>query len=406
MSSVIIKVDIHNESVSNITINKSMHKSLGISLDDFLIEKLQSIFDIGLKVQQMKVDNTGMLNSVKEEVERKCSESHASELKAFSVELNHLRKMKSQLESDVQEWKDKYSCIRSTLKTECQSIVADQAATTQRATMGIQRTLDDLKNTVTHYHSKTASTKTVGASGEDSIMQYIAQHYPKWEIIDTHGQPYQGDFHTKIDNYIILNEVKTHKGSIRTDQVQKFYRDIDECKPSAAFLFSLHSNIVGKEHGHYEMRGKTHVIFMSNVADNYSSIKFAHSIFLTLMKSSQTDYVDEDEDDLCKEDYENQLRSMQLKNETSIDIVKSNTNYLISIYQKNIKHDTKKIRDLKKSLVTFTTLACSDYENDNEETKLLFPWVCDKCNRRFKKRTSLINHLSSSLHICTLKQSN
>lgn len=382
-----------------------MHKSLGISLDDFLIKKLQSIFDIGLKVQQLKVDDTGMLHSMKEEIEKECDEKHAAEKKRLNSELSHLQNVKYRLENDLQEWKDKYSCIRSTLKTECQSIVADQAATTQRATMGIQRTLDDLKNTVTHYHSKTASTKTVGASGEDSVMQYIAQHYPNWEIIDTHGKAYHGDFHTKIDSHVILNEVKTHKGSIRTEQVQKFYRDIDQCKPDAAFLFSLHSNIVGKEHGHYEKRGKTHVIFLSNVADNFSSIKFAYSIFLTLLKSSPTDIAsDEIEDDGCKEDYENQLRSMQLKNEASIDIVKSNTHYLISMYQKNIKHDTKKIRDLKKSLVTFTNLAYSDYENCNEDTKLVFPWVCIKCEKRFKKRTSLMNHLSSPQHISVLRE--
>lgn len=394
MTNIIVACETdENQKITDVAIARDVHKQLGMPLLSTISQQLHQILDIGLRVCSMNVSDQ-LRSEISSSYEKKYSE------KLKRKDEQHISEMKK-LHTELDNWKTKFSCMQSTVQEQCKSIVQDQTRQFQQTTSllqsNVQQSIDDMKTKMIQFHSKTASTKNVGDKGENQIMNYISEHYPNWTIEDTHGAAYQGDFHTHIDdNTWILNEVKSHKGSIRTEQIRKFYRDIDKNNPNAAIMFSLYSNIVGKTNGHYELRNKTHVFFISQCDMGMNSIQVVHSILLVLL-STQMEEVSSisTQNSLVHQQKE---RERQLFSEQCIHKMRAQTQHLIGIYTKNIQRDKQKIEELKKELVSLTAFEQTQYQNEDGSSSTKYPWKCNLCDLLIKTHSQLFKHITSPAH--------
>jgi len=267
-------------------------------------------------------------------------------------------------------------------------------------------------------------------------MQSIQKLYPNWSVQDTHGQAEAGDFHTiisgesefDIDRVWILNEVKTHKSSIRTAEVKKFYRDIDKHKPPMAIMYSLYSNIVAKPHGHYEKRENTHVYFLSYVMNNPQCLEFVHKTMLRQWKESIENntcmthkHIEQrsehgDEMDTMKTMKENEAKlkkqnqKQQVEMNNCIEYMLQRDQMLLTQYKKEIQQHTSRIKKMK-NLITELEQHIKEYTNkqfefghymnktDKTNTNTIdHPYHCKRCNLFFKTKKTLLRHIQSNKH--------
>lgn len=421
---IILKCETSSDyDLQNISIDTGIHESLRIPLSPRIRETISQIINIGYKVRGIQFKTFQSDTTLQKKIEKVCKEIHQKEI--ITLQYNHEKEL-AQLEEEkdaIQKknihLETKLECMKSTFEQECKAIALEQSRQVQHSTANLQnnlqRSIEDMKMKMVKFHSQTASTKTVGNKGEDCVMQYITDHYPSWIIKDTHGIACAGDFHTFLDDTRwILNEVKSHKGTIRTEQVRKFYRDIDTHEPTAAIMFSLYSNIVGKRHGHYELRGRTHVFFLSQCFSNMNCIQFVHSMCEMLMQhvdmekdSTQNDESNTEESMLekvqnshqqYKDKQERKIRSLQSNAEQCVHVMRAQTQYQINMYEKNIQHDKKQIIELKKRLKEWSSFEQNQYINEDPSTNTSYPWKCTTCDLKFKSHTQLYKHIPSTAH--------
>jgi len=279
----------------------------------------------------------------------------------------------------------------------------------------IKQSIHNLEKEYAKITNLKKSTKEVGAEGEEFIIQYIQKCFPNWNVVDTHGESECGDFHTHILNSSgleegwILNEVKTHKGSIRTAEIKKFYRDIKKHKPPMAIFFSLYSNIVGKKNGEYEKLDNTHIYFISHVMNNPSSIEIVHRSIITMYtqysKFDNNEQIEKDEktelqqinDKLVnqKKEYHECIQYMLNKDNIFISQCRKEIQMFksfIKIKQNNIKETEDNIqRYMKKNFQ-------NSYKNNDIHTAKEFPFYCKKCSYLCKSQKQIVYHLGTKKH--------
>ena len=320
------------------------------------------------------------------------------------------------------------SSVHQSMKESSSTYTLCLKDTEQSLTKKVSCAIDNLRKEM--HVSK--STKKVGMEGEDFVMRYVQHTYPKYQVSDTHGEPESGDFHTFImpeedDNVWILNEVKNHKDTVRTAEVNKFYRDVDKHKPPMAIMYSTYSNIVGKDNGKYEFRNDTtHIIFLSDLKSNPALISIGHNLLLDKYKyhsSSLFEDTREKEDCESKDtEMEEKLRKQEQetkrwkevshKYKTDIhvctDALVSSDRVSILKYEKEIKkmkswirERENSIRDLKMRIKSFTNKQYEQgsYNNTDPTTKDANPYVCMRCHFKCKSTKQLFQHLKSKKHL-------
>lgn len=288
----------------------------------------------------------------------------------------------------------------------------------------LQKVLSSIKDLNHTYEmsSKNKSTKKVGDEGEQYIIQKIQSMYPDWCVQDTHGKAESGDFHSFIESSVtsktpwILNEVKTHKSTIRTAEVRKFYRDIDNHKPPMAIMFSLYSNIVGKPHGHYEFRNNTtHIFFISHVMNNPECIQFTHSILLKMYNSSlPTEEVCEPKSQNVEiDDIKEKLKTVEKSSKEKHKKLCAAIEYMlqrdqrsikkynkeISLHLNEIKQKKNEIQEIEANIQKYSAyqFEVESFEN-HTETKDKYPFYCSRCEVGFKNKNRIRAHLNTKKH--------
>lgn len=414
---VILSCTLSNHRLVSVKLCSETHRNMGMELSDPVKNEIQQIIDIGMKVRCIDFEHSHDVEAIALNAEKVCVDKFNGKIKHLQNLLNDKKNENDLMIEHVEQWKNKYDLLQKNIQVECKNLAIEQANRIEETTATMQNrlhsTIEDMKTKMIQYHSKSASTKSVGNSGENCVMEYITTHYPKWIVRDTHGEARKGDFHTFLGDTDsspwILNEVKAHKGSIRTEQVRKFYRDIDDNRPAFAIMYSMFSNIVGKTHGQYELRGSTHVIFLANVSASMNCIQFAHSICTTLLHTharfhsddasaeETTASIDDSRDELIHKQ-NSQLRDLQRTTEQSVHSMREQTKYLISMYEKNIQHDKKKIEELRKSIVAWKEFEQERYMNKDDATSAFFPWYCSACDFKCKKVSQLYRHICTLSH--------
>lgn len=307
------------------------------------------------------------------------------------------------------------SCVNESVNN-CSKIVTERY--TNEHARSLTKILESMKEVEREVSlsMKTKSTKQVGAEGEQFVIQSIQQLYPQWCIEDTHGSAEAGDFHSFIDREEgswILNEVKTHKSSVRTAEVNKFYRDIDKHRPPMAIMYSLYSNIVGKPHGHYENRNNTHIYFVSYVRNNPQCVTFVHRVLLRQWKetkgtsqiSSKKESTDELQQKVAIVEQQNRKKHMEVN--TCIEYMIQRDQLLIQQCKKEISQHTSSIKH-KKNVIKETEQHMKEYTarqfelgmyiNTDEESRKKYAYQCKRCSLFFTTKAKLWKHIGSQKH--------
>lgn len=342
------------------------------------------------------------------------------DISRYQKKINILQNTVVEMQQRVDETDSLIStCVHESMNNYSQNIVQKYSNEHNASLKTILSRMFDLERQYsTSLTSK--STKQVGAEGEQFIIQTIQQLYPQWCIEDTHGAAEAGDFHSFVDRdsgVWILNEVKTHKSSIRTAEVKKFYRDIDKHTPPMAIMYSLHSNIVDKPHGHYEKRNNTHIYFISYVQNNPQSIDFLHRILLRQWKESKgvapvlpTHNKEEEE-----KETETRLKVLIATNrEKHIEVnnciefmlnrdkvLISQCNREISQHKTCIKQKSNIVRDTEKHMKEYTKrqFELEVFKNEDESSQDKYPYFCNRCQKHFLTKSKLLKHISSQSHL-------
>jgi len=371
----------------------------------------------------------------------KTHKSLAKENIGYQKRINILKETLVDMQDKIDQTNTMIShCVQESIHTYSESIVDQYSREHSEKLKLVLEQMRDLERqyTVSSMSGKSKSTKEVGAEGEEYIIQKVQQLYPNWSIQDTHGKAEAGDFHSFLSTEEqpfgldesesdseswILNEVKTHKSSVRTAEVKKFYRDIDKHKPPMAIMYSLYSNIVGKPHGHYEKRNNTHIYFISYVMSNPQCLEFVHKTIVRQWKETvhvptkkSEDTVDNTNDKTnTEETHQKRINELMTINKSKhvelsrcIEYMLSRDQILVAQYKKEINQLTLQMKQKKNMIMdterqireyTKRQFELDHYKNKNPDTNEKEPYCCCRCDILFNTEKQLLRHLKSNKHM-------
>lgn len=200
---------------------------------------------------------------------------------------------------DIIQWlqnneqhKDKHEILLTALSIGLQSIQFSETSFTGKSyikpiedianeTKSVIQTMDNKLNDIFHLNTNSSYK---GQLGETIAIQSLMKRYPSWEIKDTSGIQYSGDFHAKNTPVgDILYEIKNYDYTINKDQITKFYRDLDNTGIKYGIFISHTSGIVGKETIEWEVKSNKLCIFISNMGINNYSVEIATELLMSLI---------------------------------------------------------------------------------------------------------------------------
>ena len=200
---------------------------------------------------------------------------------------------------DIIQWlqnneqhKDKQEILLTALSIGLQSIQLSETSFTGKSyikpiedianeTKSVIQTMDNKLNDIFHLNTNSSHK---GKLGETVAIQSIMKRYPSWEIKDTTGVQYSGDFHAKNTPIgDILYEIKNYDYTVNKDQITKFYRDLDNTGIKYGIFISHTSGIVGKKNIEWEIKSNKLCIFVSNMGINNYSTEIATELLMSLI---------------------------------------------------------------------------------------------------------------------------
>lgn len=221
-----------------------------------------------------------------------------------------------------------------------------------------------------------------GIVGENLLHNLLLNEFPHYDIVKTtNDKSYSGDFIITIDEHItIMIENKYYNDNVNTNEIKKFYRDINKNNFNGAIFISQSSGIVAKNDLEISLMDKTIVVFISNCNYNIDKIKIAINSIIHINKHIHNNndnkiYFDKD-----------------VINKVNNDITLFNdTREKLIIQLKNYYNDTLKIYN--SMYLNNVQLLIADFYSDKKET------VCKFC-----KKYKHINKRSVSRHEYSCKK--
>ena len=141
--------------------------------------------------------------------------------------------------------------------------------------------IDDL---VSVFHSFKSSSVSKGQFGENYMRTILQQQFPTAEIQDTSHTPHSGDTLVKIDELVVMIEMKT-KNHITREDIAKFEYDINLHKNEyhgALFLSTSHG-VPNKGEFLFEFIGDVPVIYVSKFIDSPVLLHLSLSMLFNLI---------------------------------------------------------------------------------------------------------------------------
>jgi len=130
----------------------------------------------------------------------------------------------------------------------------------------LQAELKLLRETVNELMSIKGSSNRKGKIFENLEMEIISRNFPNYTVIDMSNVDHESDIHLETPHGKVLVELKTYTSNVNSDQIKKFFRDVDRVGCPFAVFISNTSGIVGKKKFEWEYYGprKTVCVFVGN----------------------------------------------------------------------------------------------------------------------------------------------
>lgn len=134
---------------------------------------------------------------------------------------------------------------------------------------------EKMSDEFTSYINKYKNSSIKGTQGENKLYEIINKEYSSADLENTSGKSGMGDMILKRAlKTTILIETKEYSVHVKTQELEKFIKDVNKNKCSGIFI-SQTSGIVGKDNFQIDMNGNNILIYIHNCNYDIFKIKLA-----------------------------------------------------------------------------------------------------------------------------------
>jgi hypothetical protein len=267
--------------------------------------------------------------------------------------------------------------------------------------------IDELQRVICQKDAELKALKSCnfvkGMTGENVIMSFLRERYPKHEVTYTGKIAHEGDIHfvNNSQQTLVVLESK-YKQSITKDDVDKFYRDMSHVVDKVGgvttcvggvFISLLTRNIPSKGHICFEMLGNIPVMFIGFSTVDEFNIYFEkyfdmfNEISRFWLGVSGGDHNKQSSLEELMDEF-NFYFSLLVKNKSRIEDFKNNCLNKINKFVGDIEHDNKMILDRVEGLLKKNNSMKSISDKGQIHT-------CEKCGELFAAKRQLTKHMKT-----------
>ena len=259
-------------------------------------------------------------------------------------------------------------------------------------------------------YQKDAELKTLkscnfvkGMTGENVIMGFLKERYPKHDVIHTGKVAHEGDIHFVNGDIQTLVVVESkYKQSVTREDVDKFCRDVAGVAEKGGalkciggvFVSLLTRNIPSKGDVCFEMLGNVPVMFVGFSSVDEFNVYFGRlfEMFNELSRFWLSACCEDNKHSSLEElmDELNFYLGMLVKNKTRIEDFKTNCLTKINKFVGDVETDNKVILDRVEGLL-------KKNNSMRYEKGIMRGHVCDKCGATFEGKRLLNKHMKTCL---------
>lgn len=138
-----------------------------------------------------------------------------------------------------------------------------------------------------------------GSEGEKRLLEGLSEQLlcrEGYRVENVSGQPHECDLVIRREGYRTIRiESKAYKEKVRTSEVDKFCRDLQECEDHGIFV-SLHSGVVGRcNHEIQQLSTGRFAVYLSN--NNYNIDQIVSTVYMIYRLDEIIDKYKDDNDD-------------------------------------------------------------------------------------------------------------
>jgi hypothetical protein len=130
----------------------------------------------------------------------------------------------------------------------------------------LQTEIKMLRETLNDLMAVKGSSNRKGKMIENLEKEILERNFPNYIVHDMSNVEHESDIHLETPFGKVLVELKTYTTNVNSEQIKKFYRDVDRVGCPYALFVSNTSGIVGKKKFEWEYYGvrKTVCVFVAN----------------------------------------------------------------------------------------------------------------------------------------------
>lgn len=138
-------------------------------------------------------------------------------------------------------------------------------------------------------HSEQSSNIAKGIIGENYVFNHLLDTYigDDYLVDKCSSKKEVGDILFKHKDHSICIESKNYVGSVRTAQITKFTRDVNNSRYDAGIIYNMNSTFVGKSLFHIDYTSENKpIIFISKLKENPIYIDISIKIILFILRNT------------------------------------------------------------------------------------------------------------------------
>ena len=244
------------------------------------ITKLSCEYDV--KIKEYKTQIRKLKDEKKDELENGIKDAIELEKAKYSSALSSAEKKFQELSNELETINNKKWELLNTMRNEyddkIESIRENNKKYQEKREDEYRKALSDLADKLrSDDKCKVASNK--GKEGEATVKDYLVMSLPKSDIVDVSQKGGAGDLIIQDASKNIMVEVKKyHSANVKTSEVNKFVKDMENNNFTGGIFLSLHRGICNIDNWTIDTINGKPVIYLCKVADNMENIITAYSI--------------------------------------------------------------------------------------------------------------------------------
>lgn len=159
-----------------------------------------------------------------------------------------VKEKESSHRQELQRFQESQTQLLAFMEKQTQERITESEARHKEMIEEVKKVYKEREEKLKKDLEKTYGSSDKGKQGEKEFDELVSE-YTKWPpLLNTSGMPHATDRRVKIRNCETLFEIKNYSHDVKTEQVKKFERDMEENSDCPLGIFiSMNTNIVGKK---------------------------------------------------------------------------------------------------------------------------------------------------------------